>query len=204
VNALIARLDAEYVLDVQLLRKEFTAVRTTDPSCLQDWFLSHSYLTNGDTARIAGVSLRTVRRWKRVAGLPGARRRPPSAQRRPGPTLSAPPDWKAGDWLQDRYREGHGVRRIARSIRRSYTFTRRLLRRRGVVFRPAQEAAASTHPCCTRHWLLLNYVVRGLSLTASARQARVSKATMTSWLLRFQVRIRSAAESILVSRSVKR
>ena len=102
----------------------------------------------------------------RRAGRPRPRRRPPPGWRRPGPGLEAPPGWRDGAWLVDQYAAGHGVRTIARTVGRSYVAVRRLLRRRGVVLRTAREAVRSRHPFCDRAWLLWNYMVMGLSLTA--------------------------------------
>jgi hypothetical protein len=187
-------LDRDYLLDVQKLRKEFAAVDTADPASLRRWFADHSYLTANDHARIAGVCLKTVRRWKHLAGLPGAQRRPPRNWRRPRQLLAAPLDWTAGTWLEDSYAEGHGIRAIARAIGRSYTVTRRQLRRRGVAFRSARTAARSRHPCCNRPWLLRHYVVEGLSLSRCARLAGASVGAMTGWLLAERIRIRSNSE----------
>jgi hypothetical protein len=70
--------------------------------------------------------------------------------------------------------------------------------RRGVAFRTAREAVRSRHPCCTREWLLVNYVAREQSLTACARLAGVSKYTLTAWLNRHAIRVRSASEQLML------
>jgi transposase len=194
MNPLATLLDRDYLLDVQELRKEFAEVDTTDPASLRRWFADHPYLAANDHARIAGVCLKTVRRWQDRAGLPCVGRQRPPGWRRPRQLLAAPLDWTAGTWLEDSYAEGHGIRAIARAIGRSYTATRRQLRRRGVAFRPARAAVRSRHPCCNRPWLLRHYVVEGLSLSRCARLAGVSAGTMTGWLLAERIRIRSNSE----------
>jgi hypothetical protein len=193
MNSLSTLLDRDYLLDLRLLRQEFAVVDTADPASLWRWFADHSYLSPNDHARIAGVCLKTIRRWQDAAGLPRARRRRPPGWRRPRPVLTAPPDWAAGTWLEKQY-PSHGIRQIGHAIGRSYTATRRLLRRRGVIFPSAREAVRSRHPCCNRPWLLRHYVVEGLSLSQCARLAGVSTATMTEWLLAEAIRVRSNSE----------
>jgi hypothetical protein len=193
MNSLSTLLDRDYLLDLQELRTEFGKVDPTDPASLRRWFVNHRYLSANDHARIAGVCLKTIRRWQDTAGLPRARRLRPPGWRRPRPALTAPPDWTAGTWLEEQY-PAHSIRQIARAIGRSYTGTRRLLRRRGVVFPSAREAVRSRHPCCNRTWLLRHYLVEGLSLSRCARLAGISAATLTEWLLAAGVRIRSNSE----------
>jgi hypothetical protein len=191
-------LDRDYLLDLRELRTEFGEVDPTDPASLRCWFTKHYYLAPNDHARIAGVCLKTIRRWQNAAGLPRARRRQPPGWRRPRPVLTAPPDWAAGTWLEEQY-PAQGIRVIARAIGRSYTATRRLLRRRGVIPPSAREAVRSRRPCCTRPWLLRHYVVEGLSLTRCAKLAGVSAATLTDWLLAAGIRIRSNSEQQAVN-----
>ena len=132
----------------------------------------------------------------RIAPRPAADNRPGWRRRNLVPT--PPPDWGDG-WLEEQYAAGWGLRTIARAVGRSYTAVRRRLRRRGVAFRTAREAVRSRHPCCTREWLLVNYVARELSLTACARLAGVSKYTLTAWLkLAMRIRVRSASEQLML------
>jgi hypothetical protein len=193
MNSLSTLLDRDYLLDLQELRTEFGKVDPTDPASLRRWFADHSYLGPNDHARIAGVCLKTIRRWQDAAGLPRARHRRPPGWRRPRAVLTAPPDWSAGTWLEEHY-PAHGIRQIAHAIGRCYTATRRLLRRRGVIFPSAREAVRSLHPCCNRHWLLDHYTVEGESLTRCAKLAGVSTYTLTAWLIQFRIRIRSNSE----------
>jgi hypothetical protein len=193
MNNLSTLLDRDYLLDIQELRQEFAGIDPSDPESLRGWFVGHHYLGANDHAQVAQVSLRTIRRWQDALGLPRARRRRPPGWRRPRLVLVAPPDWSAGTWLEEQY-PAYGIRQIALAIGRSYGATRRLLRRRGVVFLSARAAARSRHPCCTRYWLMEHYVVAGLSLARCARLAGVSTATLTAWLIRFQVRVRSNGE----------
>jgi hypothetical protein len=192
-------LDRDYLLDLQELRTEFAEVDPTDPASLRRWFSKHYYLAPNDHARIAGVCLKTIRRWQDAAGLPRAQRRRPPGWRRPRPVLIAPDDWHQGNWPEEQYAAGQGIRGIAHAIGRSYTATRRLLRRRGMIPPSAREAVRSRHPCCNRTWLLRHYVVEGLSLTRCAKLAGVSAATMTGWLLAERVRIRSNSEQQAVN-----
>jgi hypothetical protein len=198
MNSLSTLLDRDYLLDLRELRTEFGEVDPTDPASLRRWFVGHTYLAPNDHARIAGVCLKTIRRWQDAAGLPRAQRRWPPGWRRPRPVLTAPPDWAAGTWLEEQY-PAQGIRVIARAIGRSYTATRRLLRRRGVISPSARAAVRSRHPCCNRPWLLRHYVVGGLSLSRCARLAGVSAATMTGWLLAEGIRIRSNSEQQAVN-----
>jgi hypothetical protein len=191
-------IDREYAQEVVEYREKFAAVDRTNPDSLRGWFREHTYLTANDMCLIAQVSLKTLQRWRRIVGQLGPKRSPPRRRgqpRRPLPT--APPDWRAGTWLEDQYQH-YSVREIARAIARSYTFTRRLLQRRGVVFRSAREAIRSKHRCCNWAWLDQHYMVAGLSLTQCARLAGVSSSTMTSWLLQFGFRVRTISEQLVL------
>ncbi len=188
-----AWLDREYELDLALIREEFARINTGDLGSLRGWFESHPYLTSNDHCRIAGVSLKTVQRWRHALGLPQARRKPPPGWRRPPVVLVAPPDWREGTWLEEQAKH-HSVYTIARAIGRSRRTTRGLLRRRGVVSRTSREAVRSKHPCCQRAWLVQHYIRDGRSLSYCAGLAHVSKATMTAWLLDAGIRIRCNGE----------
>jgi transposase-like protein len=198
-----AFMNQEYAKDIAELREKFVAVDRTDLESLRQWFNEHSYLTSNNICQIAGISLKTLRRWRRAIGQAGPKRLPPRRRKQPPrPLPTPPPDWRAGTWLEDQYQR-YSVRDIARVIGRSYTFTRRLLRRRGVVLRPLREAIRSKNPCCTRAWLDQHYTVAGLSLTRCARLAGVSSSTMTSWLLQFDFMVRSPSEQLTLSSRIK-
>jgi hypothetical protein len=199
VAAYLGQLERDYEADVAELRVVFAAVDRADPASLRRWFATYPYLAANDLARIAGVCLRTVQRWKKRAGLSGPGRRPPRFRKSGRPVPRPPPDWRAVTWLEDAYAAGHGVRPLARAIGRSYTATRRLLLRRGVTCRSGRAAVRSWHYCCTQRWLTDHYLEQGLSLTRCARLARVSKATMTAWLLSYQIPIRSNGQQQMVN-----
>jgi Helix-turn-helix domain len=197
VSAMSDWIEREYLIDVYEMKREFANVDGMDRNSIGVWLKDHPYLSTNDVCRVAGVSLKTDQRWRQAAGLPRARRRwPPGWRRRPS-LLEAPPDWGDG-WLEQQYAAGWGLRTIARAVGRSYTAVRRRLRRRGVAFRTAREAVRSRHPCCTRNWLLVNYVAREQSLTACARLAGVSKYTLTAWLNLHRIRVRGASEQLIL------
>lgn len=185
--------DREYAIDIREYRERFATVDRSDRSCLRAWFDAHGYLTANDMARIGDVSLRTVGRWKRAAGLPAAARTRPAYRRPPPSLLVAPDGWRQGRWVAEQY-PAHSIRDIARAVGRSYTWTRRRLLRLGVRFPTKRDAVRSRHPCCTLAWLFNKYVVEGLSVTRCARLARVSRSTLTSWLLAFRLRVRTNTE----------
>jgi hypothetical protein len=191
-------IDREYAQEVVEYWEKFAAVDCTNLESLRDWFEEHTYLTANDMCLIAQVSLKTLQRWRRALGQPGPKRSPPrQCRQHPRPLPTSPQDWRAGTWLEDQYQR-FSVREIARAIGRSYTFTRRLLQRRGVVFRSALEAIRSKHHCCNWLWLDQHYMVAGLSLTRCARLAGVSSSTMTSWLLQFGFRVRTISEQLVL------
>jgi hypothetical protein len=195
-------LDGEYLRDIAELQGEFAALNGASPDALYDWIWKRPYLSRNDLARIGLVCLKTVQRWSRATGLRPAR---PPGWARPRPALVVPGGADAGDWAAAAYAAGHSIRQVAAALRRSYTATRRLLLRRGIVFRPAREAVRSRHACCSRAWLVLHYTLQGLSLslTRSARIASVSAATMSDWLLHFGVRIRSAGEQLRIDHAAR-
>ena len=190
---LFKSIDQEYHQEVEALRAEFAALDVSNLETLRVWFGEHPYLTTNDRCRIAGVSLKTVQRWRRLLGLPASKRIPPQRWQFPRLLPTAPADWRAGSWLQEQYPR-FSIHEIARMIGRSYSTTRQALRLRGVKFRSSAEAVRSKHPCCRKDWLERYYLEAGLSLSGCARLARVSSSTMTDWLLRFEIRIRSVAE----------
>lgn len=188
-------LEREYVADIAALRLEFQKVQRT-PVGYRKWFESHSFLTDTDHAHIAGVAVRTVYDWRRMAGLTKSKKHPPCRRVVQIPTLKAPRDWITTSWPEDSYKAGHSINAIGRALGRGYTSTHRLLRRRGVKFRKRDAAQQSRHQFCNRPWLLLNYIVHEASVFECARRAKVSRCTMTNWLVRFGFRIRSASEQL--------
>lgn len=197
VEQLFGFIDGEYRAEVEEYAMAFARIDRHSPDALRAWLQAHPYLTTNDLCRIARVSHRTAGKWRRLAGVPSRPRTPPRRCRLPRPGPVAPPDWENGTWLQDQYPR-YSVRQISRAVGRSYTWTRRLLLRRGVRLRSAVEAVRSRHPCCQQAWLSEHYIERGLSLTTCARLAGVSSATLTAWVLRFGFRVRTAAEQLMV------
>jgi hypothetical protein len=196
-------LDAEYLHDIRLLQIEFRGIDPADPASLRAWFLKHPYLVGHELAAVACVCARTVQRWKRRVGLPAVPRRSPPGWRRPTPAaLVAPPDWRDGTWPERQYAAGVSLRRLAQATGRSYTAIHKRLRH--ATLRSARDAVASFHPCCTRAFLVENYSVRGLSLTRCARLARISSATLTDWLVRHEIRIRSSGEQLVFDHAARR
>jgi hypothetical protein len=194
VNRAVSQwLDREYFVDVRNLRRAFATVDTRDPAGLRKWFADHPY-PSADHARIAGVCLKTVRRWKDAAGLPRGKQRPPGWRRPPKASFVAPPDWSSRSWLEEQYAAGRSIRELAHAIQRSYTATRRRLKRSGVNLRSAREATGSRHPCASRAWLLRHFLTEFLSLTRCAKLAGVSTCTIAGWLIRHEIRIRSNGE----------
>lgn len=194
-------LDLEYEKDLRELRREFKNVCRSDAASLRAWFATHPYLRDNDHARIAEVSLRTVGRWKRVAGIPPQPNSlPPYSSSCRKSTPSVPPNWRCGTWLAEQYPR-FSIRQIARAIGRSYTATRRLLMKQNIQFPTARDAVRSRHPCCSLAWLHDHYVAQARSLGDCARLAGVSKSTMTDWLLSFRLRIRPNSEQQLINGS---
>ena len=167
LSALSDWIEREYLIDVYEMKREFSCVDVRDRNRIGIWLRDHLFLSTNDVCRIGNICLKTVYRWRQAAGLPRARCRRPPGWRRRSVVPTPPPDWGDG-WLAEQYAAGRGLRTIARAVGRSYTAVRRRLRRRGVAFRTAREAVRSRHPCCTREWLLVNYVAKELSLTACA------------------------------------
>jgi len=191
------QLDRDYVLDVVAFRADFAGVDVSDPGQLRKWFTDYSYLSANDLARIAGVAVSTIYRWRGRAGLTAQRfmARPPKVVR---PDPVAPSNWRDTTWLEDNYGQ-YSIPQLARATNRNYeTIRRRLLRRLGAL-RSKRESVRSQHPCCRRGWLLDHYVVQGLSVQRCARLAGVSRLTMTCWLADQKIRIRSGTEQVVLN-----
>jgi len=88
----LARLaDREYEVDIREYREWFARLDRSG-SALRVWFEAHPSLSANEMARIADVSLRTIGRWRRTAGLPATARRPLSCRSEaPLPNRSSPP-----------------------------------------------------------------------------------------------------------------
>lgn len=203
-DKVFGRIDREYRQEIVEYRRPFSLVDCADPASLRQWFVEdHPYLSANDMSLIAKVSLKTVYRWRRRAGLAGIDRTPPQRRQVFRLDQTAPPNWEAGTWLEEQYPK-YSIRQIARAIGRSYTATRRALKRRGVIFRSAREAVRSRHRCCRREWVEQMYLKSGHSLTTLARLAGVSKSTISDWILRFGIRVRSVAEqNFLAARIIR-
>lgn len=199
-------LDLEYCRDLAPLQIAFAQVHTGDPHSLRTWFEAHPYLTYHDMCRIANVHRYTVYRWYKLAGCrpqelasskPRRSRPPvPTAPRRAPEIPVAPSDWTTA-WLVEKYQEGHGLRQLAKSVRRSVKRVRERLMK-VIKLRDKVESVRTTHPCYTLTWVFEHYVQRKLSQTKCAQLAGITRNRFSFWLAHFKIRIRSTTEQRLI------
>lgn len=173
----------------------------------QDWrafFRQNKYHTTMEQAQLAGVSIRTIQRWKKKTGILGKgngwgnhhEERPFNGVRHKKLAVqSIPRELLTEKWLRETYEErGIGIHTIARMVNRDIATVRGQLRRFNIPMRKHSQAVRSTNPCCTREWLEEHYVVLGKSIRACAQLAEVSRYTIYNWLVKFSIPIRDKYE----------
>jgi hypothetical protein len=181
---------ADFDQDVADFRQVFASVDTGNPKSLRQWFESHPYLKANDHALIAGVGLDTIGRWKRQAGLTTQKKSIPRPIQEPYVnTIKVPANWATKEWLEHNITI-FGARQIARAAGCSRSKVRKLLRR----FNIRIPKVRLRHACRTENWLREYVIRRRWSLEKCAKEAGVSKQTISRWLTGFGIHVQASRE----------
>jgi hypothetical protein len=165
-----------------------------DPYILAKWFEDFYFLDDQDLARMAEMSIATIRRWRRIVRGQLADYRYPFAYTREPSIL--PEVWDCKSWFERMYNdEGWSVRQIAKYVGRSIKVTYNKLRRYGISLRSQKEAVQSSNPCCCREWLHKHYILGKKSKSECADLAGTCERTIRLWLTKFGIRPRSLSEA---------
>ncbi len=160
---------------------------------LAKWFKNFSFLTDQDLARMAEMSVSTIRRWRRKTENKTVDYRKPF--KRCKSDLSSEV-WNHRQWFDDAYNGDElSVRQIAKKIGRSIGFVQSKLKRYRVPLRPPEESNTSKNSCCSYEWLDKHYTKELLTLAECADLAGVkSPRTILVWLAKFDIESRNPSE----------
>jgi hypothetical protein len=182
------QLVADLEQDIAEFRQEFSHVDIGNPTSLRQWFECHPYLTSSDHALIADVALDTVGRWKRMAGLTKPKESMPSPTQIPSvPSIDVSTNWATKEWLEHNITL-YGVRQIAKAAGCSRSLVRELLRR----FHITIPKVRSRHACRNESWLREYVIRRRWSFEKCAKEAGVSKQTISRWLAGFGIHLQAS------------
>lgn len=171
-----------------------------DPRTLRLFFAENTYLTTSELARLIGVSMETIRAWRKKSGVPmkpswGLGRAP---KQRPAVFEIMVPRaiWDTKKWLEAKYcGENKGIALISRMTGSNHKLVWQRLKFHGIEIRSHERATCSHNPCCNKKWLVDNYEIEGLPLRKCAALAQVSTYTIYRWLVKFNVHIRDIREA---------
>jgi len=179
----------------------------SDPRSLKKFFKEYENLTTMEQAQLVGRSAWTIRKWKRIAGIPRPckgwsvgleecpfKKRPKNP---PKPIIHEEDRsvWHTREWLYQKYVvEGISRNMIARIIKRSCWRVDYYLKQFNIPKR-GPEVTKSRNPCCNKEWIVDHYVTMGLSIIECAKLANISHIGFYYWLVRFQIPIRERHEN---------
>lgn len=173
------------------IREEFDKrVDINDGKSLKRFFMRYSFFSTNDIALVLGLSPRTIRVYKRNAGIrrnggPDTKPKNPNTPVR----LDLPENWDTAEWWQRHYPR-YGMYILTRETGLNYHTVRRRVNKHCGGIRSYRDATASNHPCYNKDWLQEHYVDQKLTQKQCGKIAGVSDSTIRNWLVRlgFQVR----------------
>lgn len=173
------------------IKEEFEAIAHTDNDGYRKFFLKYPYLGTNDFCQIVGLSAKTIRKRKKQAGL-GSKNPPKPPQARPyvPPVVDLPEDWDNAEWWRAHYPK-YGGPTLAKITGLNIDTVYKKLRKHGIKINSNRTKQPSTHPCCTKEWVVKHYQDKRMSIENCANLAGVSNETFTGWLNRFKVEIRN-------------
>jgi len=172
---------------------------------LKEWLKQYKELTNMELAQMAGVSVKTIQRWKHKCGIKLTNRGWGCKTDRPEAFKNAymlkrneikkvPKSvWNNKEWLEENYKH-YGLKTLSRITGHNKGGLYERMKRLGIKIRTVSEANHSTNKCCTKEWLEENYEIMGLTLTECAKKANVNIYTIMNWLVKFGMPIRDTYE----------
>jgi transcriptional regulator with XRE-family HTH domain len=179
---------ADFEQDIAEFREEFSQVDIGNPASLRQWFKHHPYLKSNEHALIAGVALDTIGRWKRMAGLTKPKESIPFPTKiSSAPSILVTTNWATKEWLENNITL-YGVRQIAKAAGCSRSRVRELLRR-FIIPIPKMR---SQHACRNENWLREYVIRRRWSFEKCAKEAGVSKQTISRWLAGFGIHLQAS------------
>lgn len=178
-----------------------------DKKDLMVFFERNSYLTTMEQAQMAGVSTKTIQRWKHKCGIKlknrgwgsGYKERPFVGTKMKKEKIEIIHDrniWNNKEWFVEMYvQRGYTGLRMAKMINRDHALVRMKLKKFGIPIRSHSEVVHSKNPCCSREWLEEHYEILEMSANECAKLAKVNFYTIHNWLVKFGMPIRDIYES---------
>lgn len=169
-----------------------------DVAGIQLFFQTYSHLSTNDQAQIAGVSARTIRRFRKRAGIKGkdTNAKPPSHRRLPSiPTVDVPEDWRTNPAWLAKMVAVYNVSQLAKLVSRDRSVVISILKRHNIKTKSLKEATRSKNRCCTHAWCHKYYVELGYTQKKCAELAGISLQTFGEWLNRFKIPVRDLEQA---------
>lgn len=182
------------LIDLNILRSEFSLLDKTDPTHLRKWFDKYQYLSTNDHALIIQKSAAYVRRLKRTAGI--TTHKPKSTPNnqifKSVNAIDVPNDWDDPLWLSQVINI-YSIKAIAKACNVS---RRTILRRIEKYSLIKKKRRRSTNKNCDWDWCNKHYTILGWSQAKCALKAGVSQQTFANWLNYLQIPVRTSAQTI--------
>lgn len=176
------------------LIEEYQALDKSNHEEFREWLTKYSYLTIADYAKIAGVSTRTIRTWRRKVGIGPTIIRSVEYINAPRPQVLPQEVWDNREWFIE-MAKNHGSHYIAKLTGRNRKTINDRIRRYKIKKRDYKEATKTKHPYFNKQWIEHHYVNNLKSAKLCAKLAGISPSTFIDWLLRLGIPVRSRHEA---------
>jgi DNA-binding transcriptional MerR regulator len=184
-------------------------IDTNDIKALRKFFEEHSDYKTHEIACKYGVPVRNVRHWRDKAGIKSKDNSLVKLQTKYKPKVyekvEDPKIWDNPEWFKKMYIENkYGTTIISKIIGRSQPLVYFRLKKYGIKCRNNRESKKSKNKYYNKEWLIENYCKKKFTLGQLAEIAKVSKYTISNWLVSFGILPHSRSEQIALYYKNKR
>ncbi len=186
------------------LREEFAKVNTRDPESLRKWLTEYPEFRSADYAKIAQVTTKTIRIWKRKAGIkPHPRTLPVFIDTRKYVEPVPQEVWNNREWFVEIVKT-YGSRSIARMINKKRAWVKDKVKRLKIKrVKYPKNHTNTPSPYCNVEWITEHYLNQLIPAYKCAKLAGVSTETFFDWCRKLGIETRSLHESFVASRALK-
>ena len=177
----------------QIMRDEFKLLNKYDPEQLKNFFLRYKFFSTNDLSQVLSFGSRYIRMLKtRTDGTDLIRTKRPSPVPKCVyivPDIKLEPGWDCAEWWRHYY-QLYGIRTLSRITHLNRRTVTKRLRKYNIPTMP-RRSKHTTNPCNNYEWLYKHYVELGQTLAMCGKIAGVSKDSISTWLNKFKIQVRT-------------
>lgn len=176
----------------QIIRDEYQSIDKYNKDQLTSFFLRYKYFSTNDLAQVLSLSSRYIRTLKNRADIIISRSGGQIHKQKriiTVPDIKLEPGWDCAEWWRHYYKL-YGTIVLSKITHLNPKTVRSRLCKYNIKMRPVGTHPIS-HPCCNYEWLYKHYTQLNMELGTCAKEAGVSKDTITSWLNKFKIQVKT-------------